>query len=156
MTYPGDFEEDLIRATNAEQALKLAEKLMPKILELARMMTPKGWELAVAQALYDQKWHTSDVALIKDVRLISMRGGTRYRPEYNPTENKGIMNIPPERQRGWHGEGSCYYCGKQWLHEWSICAKTAFSEDCDAILDREYKIGQPVSEAADIIRDTGA
>lgn len=70
--------------TEAEQSLKLAEKLMPQILEIARMMTPEGWLLAAAEALYNQKWHTSDVTLIKDIRLISMRGGTRYKPEFKP------------------------------------------------------------------------
>lgn len=74
--------------TDSERSLRLAEKLIPQILEIARMMTPEGWQLAAAEALYNQKWHTSDVALIKDVRLISMRGGTRYKPEFVPSSGR--------------------------------------------------------------------
>lgn len=72
-------------STRLEQSLEIVETLIPQILELSRRITPEGWELAAAEALHNQKWHTGDVAIIRDIRLISMRGGTRYKPEYKPS-----------------------------------------------------------------------
>ena len=71
--------------TDAELLLK-ADGLMTDILALARELTPEEWQRAWTCAVLTQghrppfAWHTGDAALMADVRLISMRGGSRYKP----------------------------------------------------------------------------
>lgn len=72
----GDREEQ----DGADHVLEVANRLMTQILAAGRMLTPEGWDLARRHALLDCGWHTSDTQLIADVRLISMRGGPRYKP----------------------------------------------------------------------------
>lgn len=63
-----------------DRELAVADGIMLMILDAARTLTPEGWERAWSHALINRRWHTNDAALIKDVRLISMRGGPRYKP----------------------------------------------------------------------------
>ncbi len=58
--------------------LEIATGLLTSALHALRAMTPEGWDVAWYTAL--GSYHTSDVALLKDARLLSMRGGPRFKP----------------------------------------------------------------------------
>lgn len=63
-----------------EVLLEIAERLMWQIVESARMLTPEGWERAANYAMLRAGWHGGDVSIVRDVRLISMRGGKKFKP----------------------------------------------------------------------------
>lgn len=58
--------------------LEIATGLLVEALENLRALTPEGWDMAWYTAL--GRYHTSDVAMLKDARLLSMRGGPRFKP----------------------------------------------------------------------------
>lgn len=63
-----------------------AEIQLGRALRQLRMITPEAWEHAAAHALLEAGWHTSDVSLLRDARLLSMRGGPRFKPPTSSSE----------------------------------------------------------------------
>lgn len=61
------------------RALTYADDALSRSLALLQVLTPEGWEKAYAEAA-KSGWHTGDLAMLRDARLLSMRGGPRYRP----------------------------------------------------------------------------
>lgn len=78
---PGELTTSNLSSTivgiDAELSLERASSILPKALELLRMLTPAEWELAHTMAVRE-RMHTMDTALLRDARLLSMRMGGEW------------------------------------------------------------------------------
>lgn len=75
MTPPADNPSDPAQAV----ALEIAKRVLGDALATLRTLTPEGWDKAYYYAM-DAGWHTTDMALLKDARLLSMRFAVRFKP----------------------------------------------------------------------------
>lgn len=74
---------DTEKATADRVLVDNVERTLSEALEILRMITPEGWERAYYLALntYPNGWNMNDLAMIHDARLLSMRGGPRFKPQ---------------------------------------------------------------------------